>query len=129
MPECITPSLQILNNAGNSVKLNPRTVTSQALTPPLGQVFGPFTLTLNTNSWNSTTKQATLTLTDITNTDIPIVCLSYKSGLGYDLQKQRTAFNLLDPIIGVESLNGQIRFTCTTSVPTVALQVEVSWTR
>ena len=112
--------------ANSNVALYPRTVKSQVLGWNVGEVFGPYVLTLPQDQWAQ--KTLILPLEDLTEND-RVKCVKILSGNQFQIQVQNSAFNLIDPLIGIESKNGQIKFTCTNATPTVDLQVQVSWTR
>ena len=112
--------------ASSNVALYPRTIKSQVLGWNVGEVFGPYVLTLPQNQWSQ--GSLTLSLADVTETD-RVKCIKMLSGTPEELMAQDRAFNLIDSLTGIESKNGQIKFTCTNAVPTVDLQVQVSWTR
>lgn len=112
--------------ASSNVALYPRTIKSQVLGWNVGEVFGPYALTLPQNQWSQ--GSLTLSLADVTETD-RVKCIKMLSGTSEEIMAQDKSFSLIDPLIGVESQDGQIKFTCTNAVPTVDLQVQVSWTR
>lgn len=112
--------------ASSNVALYPRTIKSQVLGWNAGEVFGPYVLTLPQDQWAQ--GSLTLSLADVTETD-RVKCIKMLSRIPEEMMAQDRAFNLIDPLIGIESKNGQIKFTCTNAVPTVDLQVQVSWTR
>ena len=112
--------------ASSNVALYPRTIKSQVFGWNVGEMFGPYTLTLLQSQWSQ--GSITLPLEDVISTD-RVKCIKLLSGTSEEMMAQDRAFNLIDPLIGVESKNGQIKFTCTNATPTVDLQVQVSWTR
>lgn len=112
--------------ANSNVALYPRTIKSQVLGWNVGEMFGPYTLTLLQSQWSQ--GSITLPLEDVISTD-RVKCIKLLSGTPEEMTAQDRAFNLIDPLTGIESKNGQIKFTCTNVVPTVDLQVQVSWTR
>ena len=107
------------------VPLYPQTTIDQVVGWNAGQVYGPYQLTLSASGWSS--NQQTLALTGVSPTDI-VNCTKVLSGTQQQMIAQDEAYSLLDPLIGVESLQNEIRFTCT-STPTVDFTVSVSWTR
>lgn len=112
--------------ASSNVALYPRTIKSQVLGWNVGEVFGPYVLTLPQDQWAQ--GSLTLSLADVTETD-RVKCIKMLSGTSEEMMAQDKSFSLIDPLIGIESQDGQIKFTCTNAVPTVDLQVQVSWTR
>ena len=117
--------LSIKNNQNTYTQLYPKTTVKQVLGWEVGEVFGPYQLTLVANDWQN--NQQTLTLNDITSTDIPF-CVKILSGTAEEMIAQDKAYSLLDPKTGIESLDGQVRFTAT-ETPTVDITVQVGWTR
>ena len=117
--------LSIKNNQDAYTQLYPKTTVGQVIGWEAGEVFGPYQLTLSANGWQN--NQQTLTLDGITSTDIPF-CVKILSGTAEDMIAQDKAYSLLDPKTGIESLDGQVRFTVT-ETPTVDITVQVGWTR
>ena len=110
---------------GNLIPLYPTTTKEQVLGWDIGEAYGPYIFYLN--QW--TGKQCTLPLTGLTSNDI-VKCVKILYGTKEEMILQDQAYSLLDPIIGVESLNNEIRFTCTNETPqNIVLKVQVSWTR
>ena len=110
---------------GTLVPLYPKTNKDQVLGWNAGEVFGPYQFTLSANDWSN--NQQTVTLDGVTANDI-VTCNKVLSGTQAEMIAQDEAYALLNILIGVESLQNQIRFTCT-STPTVDFTVSVSWTR
>lgn len=111
--------------ADGYAKLNPSTSVGQIFGFEEGFVYGPYDLTLTVDGWVN--GEQTLALADILATDIPFVGRAL-SGTTDEMKSQDIAFKLLDTYTGVESLDGQIKFT-TTTVPDVDYTVQVWWTR
>lgn len=116
--------MTIKANDGTLVPLYPNTTLGQIIDLTLGEVYGPFTLTLSANNWVN--NQQTLPLQGISSVNVPY-CVKVLTGTPEQMMAQDEAYSLLDPITGIESLQNEIRFTCT-STPTVDFQVQVSWT-
>lgn len=116
-----------LNYKGQNgwIPLYPSTIQSQVLSWNLGNSYGPYELTLSANNWQN--NQQTLTLDGVTSSDI-LYCVKVLSGTQEQMIAQDQAYSLLAPYIGIESLNNQIRFTCT-STPAVDFTVQISWFR
>ena len=110
---------------GTLVPLYPQTIKNQIVGWNAGEVFGPYQFTLSSSGWNN--NQQIVNLNGITENDI-VVCTKVLSGTQPEMIAQDQAYSLLDTVIGVESLQNQIRFTCT-STPTVDFTVSISWTR
>ena len=110
---------------GTLVPLYPQTTKDQVVGWNAGEVFGPYQFTLPANEWNN--NQQTVMLNGVTADDI-VVCTKILSGTQEEMIAQDKAYGLLSPLIGVESLQNQIRFTCT-STPTIDFTVSISWTR
>lgn len=117
--------MTIKANDGTLVPLYPQTIKDQVIGWDIGQVFGPYQFTLSADSWSN--KQQTVSLNGVTSSD-KVICVKVLSGDSISKKLQDKSYNLLDPLIGVESLQNQIRFTCT-STPTSDFTVQISWTR
>ena len=114
------------NGQNGWIPLYPSTLQSQVIDWGLGECFGPYQVTLSATSWQN--NQQTVTLNGVIDTDI-LYCTKVLSGTELEMKAQNTAYGLLDPYIGINSLNNQIQFTCNPSSPTVDLTVQVSWSR
>lgn len=126
MPKLVGAVMSIKKQDGDYAALYPQTIQSQVNNfDKLGEAFGPYILELNSSNWVN--NQQTLTLTDILSSDIPY-CVKILEGTQEQMQAQQDAYNLLNPLTGVESLNGQIRFTAT-STPTTTFKVQIHWFR
>lgn len=115
-------------NGNGYVPLYPYTTSEQVINWIAGEAFGPYVLTIPVSAWDAQTRQATLPLSDIISSDIPI-CNKVLTGTKEQKITQDKAYSLLDSKIGIESLEGQVRFTCTKAVPTVGLTVQINWER
>lgn len=109
---------------GTLVPLYPNTTIEQVIDWDVGEVYGPYVLNLPVSGWVE--NQQTVALDGISSENIP-VCVKVLSGSTEEMIAQDQAYGLLDPLIGIESLQNEVRFTCT-STPTVDFQVQVSWT-
>lgn len=114
------------SNNGTQVPLYPTTTKSQVEDWNIGEVYGPYVLTLSASGWSN--KKQTLPLAEINSNDRPI-CVKVLEGDAVTMKAQDEAYSLLDSRYGIESLEGQVRFTCTEAMPSVDLKVQVSWTR
>lgn len=114
------------NGQNGWIPLYPSTLQSQVLGWGLGESYGPYQLTLSSNAWIN--NQQTVNLNGVMSSDI-LYCIKVLSGTEEQMQAQDAAYSLLDPYVGIESLNNQIKFTCTSSSPTVDITVQVYWFR
>lgn len=110
---------------GTLVPLYPQSIKDQIVGWNAGEVFGPYQFTLSANQWNN--NQQIVDLDGVTPDDI-VICNKVLSGTQSQMIAQEQAYGLLDTLTGVESLQNQIRFTCT-STPTVDFTVQITWTR
>ena len=110
---------------GTLVPLYPYTITAQVEDWNVGEVYGPYQLTLPATGWSN--NQQTVSLEGIGPDNIPF-CTKILTGTQQQMIAQDQAYSFLDPVKGVESLQNQVRFTCTSTSPTVDLQVQISWT-
>lgn len=117
--------MTIKANNGTLVPLYPQTIKDQVLGWNIGQVFGPYQFTLTSSGWSN--NQQTVNLNGVSSED-KVTCVKVLSGTQVEMEQQDQSYNLLNPLIGVESLQNQIRFTCT-STPTSDFTVQISWTR
>lgn len=114
------------NGQNGWIPLYPSTLQSQVLGWGLGESYGPYQLTLSSSAW--TNNQQTVNLNGVMSSDV-LYCIKVLSGTEEQMQAQDAAYSLLDPYVGIESLNNQIKFTCTSSSPTVDITVQVYWFR
>lgn len=125
MPSNLGFVMTIKANDGTLVPLHPKSTKDQVLGWNIGESYGPYQFTLTASGWSS--NQQTVSLDGVMPTDI-LKCTKVLSGSQEEMIAQDQAYSLLDPLTGIESLQNQIRFTCT-STPTVDFTVSVSWTR
>lgn len=111
---------------GVNVPLHPTTNIDQVLGWNIGEVYGPYVLTLSASAWSN--NQQTVAVDGVTVND-KVKCIKVLTGTQVEMAAQDAAYNLLDPQIGIESLNNQIKFTCTNKVPEIDIQVQIAWTR
>lgn len=107
------------------IPLYPNTIQSQVIDWKLGESYGPYELTLPASGWQN--NQQTLTLDGVNSDDI-LYCVKVLSGTQEQMIAQDQAYGLLEHYSGIESLNNQVKFTCT-STPTVDFTVQISWFR
>ena len=107
------------------IPLYPNTIQSQVIDWKLGESYGPYELTLPASGWQN--NQQTLTLDGVNSDDI-LYCVKVLSGTQEQMIAQDQAYGLLKQYSGIESLNNQVRFTCT-STPEVDFTVQISWFR
>lgn len=125
MPTNLGTKMMYMNNSG-LIELYPYTHKSQILGDNFGECFGPYLFTLYAASWDGNNQQV-VTLAEVTSNDI-LYCTKALTGNATQMQVQDAAYSLLNPYTGIESLNGQIRFTCT-SRPVSDFTVQVHWFR
>lgn len=106
------------------IPLYPKTISSQVIDWNLGNFYGPIQVTLSSNNWVNNTQ--TVVVNGVTPDDI-IYCVKVLSGTEAQMKAQDEAYGLLDPYIGIESLENAVKFTCTESSPTVDLTVQIEW--
>lgn len=117
--------MTIKANDGTLVPLYPTTTSSQVLNWSVGEVYGPYQITLSASEWSN--NQQTAVIEGIEPTDIPY-CVKVLDGTDAEMEAQDQAYSLLLPLTGVESQANQVVFTCS-STPTVDFTVQISWTR
>ncbi len=125
MPSNLGFTMTIKANDGTLVPLHPKTTKDQVLGWDIGESYGPYQFTLDVAEWSN--NQQTVSLNGVMPTDI-LKCTKVLSGSQEEMIAQDQAYSLLNSLTGIESLQNQIRFTCT-STPTVNFTVSVSWTR
>lgn len=125
MPSNLGFTMTIKANDGTLVPLHPKTTKDQVLGWDIGESYGPYQFTLDVAEWSN--NQQTVSLDGVMPTDI-LKCTKVLSGSQEEMIAQDQAYSLLNSLTGIESLQNQIRFTCT-STPTVNFTVSVSWTR
>ena len=125
MPSNLGFTTTIKANDGTLVPLYPKTTKDQVLGWNIGESYGPYQFTLDVAEWSN--NQQTVSLNGVMPTDI-LKCPKVLSGSQEEMIAQDQAYSLLNSLTGIESLQNQIRFTCT-STPTVNFTVSVSWTR
>lgn len=106
------------------IPLYPNTTTDQVIDWDLGNYYGPIQITLLASNWSN--NQQVVGVNGITPNDI-LNCTKVLSGTQVEMQAQDEEYSLLDPYVGIESLENAIRFTCTSSSPTVDLTVQIDW--
>lgn len=107
------------------IPLYPKTTKNQILGWNCGEIFGPFSFTLKASDWVN--KQQAFPLTGVMRTDM-VQCIKVLSGSSEEMIQQEQAYNLLNPLTGVETLQNQIRFSCV-AVPENDFTVEITWRR
>ena len=125
MPSNLGFVMTIKANDGTLIPLYPNSIKDQVLGWNIGESYGPYQFTLTTSGWNN--NQQTVSLDGVMPTDI-LKCTKVLSGSKEEMIAQDQAYSLLDLLTGIESLQNQVRFTCT-STPTIDFTVSVSWTR
>lgn len=107
------------------VTLSPQTFSNQVIDADFGEVFIKV-ITLSAINWNENLQQ-TVDVSGILSSDTPIIT-KVLEGTTEQMRLQENAFNTLDPIVGVYSFDGKVRFTCKT-LPQVDFKVQIYWTR
>lgn len=119
-------TLNIKSNNNNYVNLYPNTIKSQIIDWNIGEVYGPYTITLYSSNWEN--NKQIVSLDGVEETDI-IFCNKAFSDLDpireQIIQDNNYALLLTN---GIQSLQNQIEFSCS-SPPTVDLNLQVFWTR
>ena len=110
---------------GTLVPLYPQTIKDQVVGWNIGEVFGPYQLTLLASEWNN--NQQLISLDGVTPNDI-LICNQILSGTQEEMINQKKSYELLDSLIGIESLQNQIKFTCV-ATPVTDFSVAIHWTR
>lgn len=114
------------NSQNGYIPLYPNTPQSQVIDWDLGEAYGPYQLSLPASGWQN--NQQTVILNGVTSSDI-LYCVKVLTGTQQQMEAQDKAYSLLDPYVGIESLENAVKFTCTSSSPTVDLVVQVNWFR
>lgn len=118
-------AMNIKANNGNYVPLMPKVLRNYVQDWNLSDLNGPYTVQLPASGWSGL--QQTVSMQGITSNDIPF-CVKVLTGSVEEMTNQDRAYSLLDSKAGIESLDGQLRFTCVGSAPTVDLTVQIYWT-
>ena len=113
-----------VKTANGYVSLYPQTLSEKIDGFNIGSVYKKI-VTLPVNNWQDL--QQTVDVADILESDTPMVN-KILEGTTEQMQLQENAFNTLDPIVGVYSFDGKVRFTCKT-LPQVDFKVQVYWMR
>lgn len=106
------------------IPLYSKTTTNQVIDWNLGTAYGPIQIILSASNWVNNIQ--TVVVDGVTPNDI-IYCVKVLTGTESEMLEQDAAYSLLDPVVGIESLENSIKFTCTDTSPTVDLTVQVSW--
>lgn len=125
MPSNLGFTMTIKANDGTLVPLYPNTTQSQVLGWDIGEVYGPYILTLYASNWVN--NRQTVSLTGVSSSDI-VDCTKILMGTAEQMKAQNQAFSLIEPSTGVSSGQDSITFICT-STPTVDFQVQINWTK
>ena len=108
------------------IPLYPVTTSGQVEGLQLGQVFGPLQITLLASAWEN--NQQSVSVLGISETDI-LTCVNVLSNDITTAMQQDQAYSLLDPYIGINSIENGIVFTCTNNAPTVDITVQIDCLR
>lgn len=126
MAGALEVTLKEKTTSGDYVSLYPQTHVSQVIDWISGEAYGPYVFELVASGWGENNTQI-FDLQDITENDVPI-CVKILAGAEEEMKAQQQAYNLVDPVQGVQSLNGQIVFKVT-EVPQTDFKVQISWSR
>lgn len=107
------------------VNLYPQTLLSQIENVDIGEVY-KVEIVLSADGWNEDYQQ-TVAVNDILESDTPMIT-KILEGTEEQIKAQANAYNLINPIIGVYSSDGNVKFTCSDK-PQVDFKVQVYWTR
>lgn len=118
-------TMTVRANNGSLIPLYPKSIKSQVLGWNIGEIYGPYTISLPASGWSNS--QQVVSLPGVVSTDT-VECVKVLTGDVESMTAQDTAYKQLRSYEGIQSLNGQIRFYCTTT-PSVDLTVQVHWTR
>lgn len=124
MPDYKGFTLSIKAEDGNYTPLYPETIKDQVIGWNIGEIYGPYNLTLPSANWAN--KQQLINLNGVTTNTI-VFCSNILSGDQSNMINQDYAYTLLNPKYGLQSLNNQLKFTCTNEVPTIDINVQVWW--
>lgn len=113
-----------VKTANGYVSLYPQTLLDKIDDLNIGSVYKQI-VTLPVNNWQDL--QQTVEVADILESDVPMVN-KILEGTVEQMRLQENAFNTLDPIVGVYSFDGKVRFTCKI-LPQVDFKVQIYWTR
>lgn len=114
------------NANGVLIPLYPSTNINQVIDWNLGEVYGPYTITLPASNWANLSQ--TITLNGVLATD-KIKCVKILTGSKSDMEAQEQAYARLNTASGIRSALNSVTFTCSNQAPTVDLQVQLSWIR
>lgn len=113
-----------VKTANGYVGLYPQTLLKKIDDLNIGSTYKQI-VTLPANNWQDL--QQIVEVADILESDTPMVN-KILEGTVEQMELQESAFNMLDPVVGVYSFDGKVRFTCKT-LPRVDFKVQIYWTR
>lgn len=113
-----------VKTANGYVSLYPQTLSKKIDGLNIGSVYKQIVI-LPANGWQNL--QQTVEVADILESDVPMVN-KILEGTIEQMRLQENAFNTLDPIVGVYSFDGKVKFTCKI-LPQVDFKVQIYWTR
>lgn len=117
--------LKVKASNGYYNTLYPETIKQQVADWDLGEVIGPFNITLRANQWFNNKQR--VVQNNVLPSDRPI-CTKILSGTKQNMIAQDEAFSLLKTNNGIQTDFNAIIFTCD-KTPTVDFQVQVWWCR
>lgn len=118
-------AMKVKANDGTYNTLVPDSVKQQVIDWGLGEIYGPYNFTLTAQNWFNNTQA--IQFEEVTSNDKPI-CTKVLNGTKEQMIAQDKAYSLLDDKIGIQSVNGVIKFTCA-ETPKVDFEVQVWWSR
>lgn len=107
------------------IPLYPTVNSNRVIDWSLASLFGPYTVTLNSNSWEN--NKQSVSLENVLSTDI-VHCVKILNGTETEMVSQNTDYYKIIPQIGLESFDGYVTFTCYDK-PSSDITVELYWTR
>ena len=113
------------SNNNSLVSLYPQTTKEQVINWDLGEIFGPYQITLLNNDWVN--NEQIIELNGVDSNDI-IECNPILSGTLENMQMQSYCYSLLLPQTGIQSLQNQVKFSCIKTPPNDFI-VSLIWTR
>ena len=111
-------------NGTYNIPLYPKTTSEQVEGLSYAKAQGPIQITLNALQWQN--QQQTVTVQGVSETDL-VTCINILSSDVDVANLQSQDYNLLDPEIGVNTIQNGIVFTCSSAVPTTDLTLQIDW--
>ena len=105
------------------VAIYPYTTEGQVLGWNIGELKGPYNITLNVDKWDNI-KSQTISLNGVTSNDIIYCTIIYSQ----DKNQRALEYNNFKLITKIDSKQNGIKFTCS-ETPSVDLTLQVWWTK